>query len=124
MLNNLTAEKLAIYRATAQARQRQKEAESQARRKRGWEVAHKAAQMLRDDFGATKVIVFGSLAEGRWFTENSDIDLAAWGIAADDYFTAVAKMQGIDYDFEIDLVAMEWCKSGLAKAIVEEGIAI
>lgn len=124
MATALTAEKLALYRATAQARQREREAARAARHARAWDVANEAAALLREQFGATKVTVFGSLAAERWFGEASDIDLAVWGFRIEDYFAAVARLQGIDADFKIDLVMMEQCKPGLAEAVFKEGIML
>ena len=46
---------------------------------RAWHTAHKIAAMLYDEFGATQVAVFGSLAEQKSFAKWSDIDIAVWG---------------------------------------------
>jgi tRNA nucleotidyltransferase (CCA-adding enzyme) len=51
------------------------------RKKEAWDLAKNAAHLLRKEFGAERVVVFGSLAHGQWLTPWSDIDLAAWGIA-------------------------------------------
>ncbi|MEZ4583978.1 MAG: nucleotidyltransferase domain-containing protein [Caldilineaceae bacterium] len=45
--------------------------------------------MLRERFSATRVILFGSLARGR-FRLDSDIDLAVAGLAKGDLFRAMA----------------------------------
>jgi len=66
-------------------------------------------------------MIFGSLLEARWFSETSDIDLAAWGLRTEDYFTAVARLQDLSPEFEVDLVAMEYCKPGLRETIMREG---
>ena len=50
---------------------------------RAWQTAHRVAMMLYEDFGATQVAVFGSLAEKERFSKWSDIDIAVWGISAD-----------------------------------------
>ena len=47
---------------------------------RAWRVARAAANVLREQFDATRVVAFGSLAHRDGFTLWSDIDLAAWGI--------------------------------------------
>ncbi|MCB0077402.1 MAG: hypothetical protein KDD73_08230 [Anaerolineales bacterium] len=44
----------------------------EARRARGWEVARTAAALLREPYGATPVVAFGSLVHGEGFTERSD----------------------------------------------------
>jgi predicted nucleotidyltransferase len=53
-------------------------------------VAQKVAHLLRQKFGATRVVAFGSLAHRKWFSQWSDIDLAAWGISAYEFYRAVA----------------------------------
>ncbi|MCL6088209.1 MAG: nucleotidyltransferase domain-containing protein [Actinobacteria bacterium] len=42
--------------------------------KQAWEKAKAAAKLIKKDFGASKVILYGSLASG-YFKEGSDIDL-------------------------------------------------
>ncbi|MFQ3631065.1 nucleotidyltransferase family protein [Roseiflexus sp.] len=66
-------------------------------RERNRRLAHRArcdsehiAVMLRETFGATRVILFGSLATER-FSARSDIDLAVEGLAPADYFPALAE---------------------------------
>ena len=38
------------------------------RRQQAWRVAQQAARLLRDEYGASKVVVFGSLVHDTWFT--------------------------------------------------------
>lgn len=38
-----------------------------ARREKAWEVARAAARLLRERFGAARVVAFGSLAHRAWF---------------------------------------------------------
>jgi uncharacterized protein len=47
------------------------------RKERAWELVRTAADRLRNDFGTTRVLVFGSLVHRSWFTQWSDIDLIA-----------------------------------------------
>jgi predicted nucleotidyltransferase len=58
-------------------------------------VAHGAARLLRETFGAERVAAFGSLAHGAWFNPSSDIDLTALGIPAHQFYRAVAAVAGI-----------------------------
>jgi hypothetical protein len=80
--------------------------------------------LLREDFGAQRVLVFGSLAEaeGAYFDARSDIDIAAWGIASDDYFLAVARLLRATGEFGADLVRMEACPDYLLHAIEVHGV--
>jgi predicted nucleotidyltransferase len=95
-------------------------------RKRAMQAAQACAAALRSDFGATRVVAFGSLVEedGGRFGVRSDIDLAAWGIPDDAYFAAVARMQTIARGFEVDLVAMQRCPAHLQAPIAEHGEAL
>ena len=117
----LTQEQMAAYQATAQRRRERERQELALRKELAWQVVHRAAALLREQFGATQVMVFGSLVHGYWFSRTSDIDLAAWGLQADDYFVAVAKLQDISSEFGVDLVAMERCKPELREIILREG---
>ena len=120
----ITPEEMTVYRATARRRWEQEQADLAARKERAWAVAHRAAAMLRGRFHATRVVVFGSLAHGQWFSASSDIDLAAWDIAPDDFFVAVAHCQDISPEFTIDLVDLAHCRPSLRTAIDAEGIEL
>ncbi len=60
-----------------------------------WHVARKAARLLREQFGATRVVVFGSLVRRTWSTPWSDVDLAVCGVPAEKFYRAI----GAVYDF-------------------------
>jgi predicted nucleotidyltransferase len=76
---------------------------------------------LKNQFGASRVVVFGSLINGDGVSETSDVDLAAWGMPGEKYFIAVARLQDLSPEFEVDLVAMEHCKPHLREVIMKEG---
>ncbi|MFZ1632066.1 MAG: nucleotidyltransferase domain-containing protein [Anaerolineae bacterium] len=115
---------MAVYRATAQRRAAETARALASRRARAQEVARQAAMLLKEQFGATQVVVFGSTVHGHWFTATSDIDLAARGLAPDDYFTAVARLQDLSPEFKVDLVAVERCKAALCESIAREGVIL
>lgn len=87
-------------------------------------VAERASALLKQSFGATKVVFFGSLAHPTRFTEWSDIDLAAWGIAPRRYYAAVAAVMDLSTEFKIDLVDAETCPPTLREAIESEGVEL
>ena len=120
----VSKEALAIYRATAQRRAEARQRALEARRQRAWEAARTAAQLLKASFHASRVVVFGSLLREHGFHERSDIDLAAWGLAPEDYFLAVARLQEIDPEFEIDLVDVAHCQPRLRAVIEQEGVTL
>ena len=74
--------------------------------------------------GATQVAVFGSLAERDWFSKQSDIDIAVWGLPSNNYFSAVAETIGFSREFKIDLVRFESCKSAFRKRVQSQAITI
>jgi len=115
---------MANYRAAARRRAEEAERALTRRRERAGEVARQAAALLKEQFGATQVAVFGSTVHGHWFSATSDIDLAASGLAADDYFTAVARLQDLSSEFKVDLVALEHCKPELREAVMQEGVLL
>jgi predicted nucleotidyltransferase len=117
-------ETLATFRATLRRRQAEEEAARTARRERAWAAARRGATLLREHFGAQRVVVFGSLVEddGAYFDALSDLDLAAWHIDPGEYFLAVARMQTVSDEFGLDLVAVEACPGYLRPAIEERGV--
>jgi len=91
-------------------------------RERAWQSARTASHILRERFGASRVVVFGSLSRPSDFTQWSDIDLAAYGIPPERFYRAVADVTGFSREFEIDLTDVETCPPGLLKAVEKEGI--
>lgn len=101
-----------------------KESELKDYRAEAIKTARQAATLLRQRFGAEKVVVFGSLASKDDFTLWSDIDIAAWGIDSDKFYMAVAVVTGLSSLFKIDLVEPDTCRESIRTAIIEQGIEI
>ena len=80
--------------------------------------------MLKNDFGAKKVFVFGSLTDRSKFHLNSDIDLAEEGIPDEKYFAAVGAVTRIIENFRVDLVDLNCCRNSIKKTIEKEGVKI
>ncbi|MEZ4560276.1 MAG: nucleotidyltransferase domain-containing protein [Caldilineaceae bacterium] len=87
---------------------------------RCWRV-RRAAEVLRSRFGATQVILFGSLAHEAWYTPDSDIDIAVQGIG-DNFWQAWKSVEEIIGDRNVDLIAWDMASESLRKTIHEEGI--
>ena len=123
----MTIEELAAYRpgeVDERAEPLDRAPVAEARRQAAWCVARQAAQILYDRFGASKVLVFGSLSQGGAFTRWSDIDLAAWGIPADRFYQAVAAVTGLSADFKVDLIDPETCRPAIRDVLTREGVAL
>lgn len=117
----LTPAQRTEYRAGAARR----EAESQRRRAehlaRARTVANAAAALLRTRYGATRVVIFGSLAQPARFHARSDVDLAVWGIDERSYLRAVADVTALDAHLLVDLVRVEEAAPSLLAVIEQEG---
>ncbi len=79
MASHITPEAMEAYKRTACERWQAEQKQLQERRARAEELAKQAARLLKDQFGVSRVLLFGSLIHPGSFTAWSDIDLAAWG---------------------------------------------
>jgi predicted nucleotidyltransferase len=86
-------------------------------------LANKLATELRQQFGAQRVVLFGSLAREE-LTAHSDIDLAVWGIPPEKFYSAVAFVTGASISWSVDLVDGEDCSPALLQSIETEGIEL
>ena len=94
------------------------------RREKALKVAKEAATLLRQKFGAQKIVFFGSLTNEDAFSAWSDIDLAAWGIPPDKFYSAVAAITGLSPLFKIDLVEPDNCREAIKEVIYRKGVEI
>lgn len=115
---------VAIYQRSARQREERRLRALAERRERARQVAQAAAQVLRERYGATRVILFGSVAHGQGFHPESDIDLAAEGIAPVDFWRAWAALDTIDLSFEINLIAVEEATPSLQAVLKTEGVTL
>lgn len=120
----VTEIEMAAYRAAARQRQMQEEQEIACRRERAWALARQAATLLREQFGATRVVLFGSLVHQAAFTPWSDVDIAAWGIRPDDTLRALGAVLDLDAEIEVNLVDVSTAHSSLLDLIEQEGIEL
>lgn len=97
---------------------------SARRQRRAMQVARQAANLLKGEFQASRVVVFGSLAQEDGFTPWSDIDLAAWGIPPEKFYAAVAAVTGLSGDFKVDLIDPDTCSQTLRRMIEMQSKAI
>ena len=116
----ITTAEMEIYRQSAKKQTAKLQAAVESRRQRAWQAAKKAARILKEDFGAERVAVFGSLIYPERFHLRSDIDLAVWGV--NNYFLAVAHLLDIDPEIVFDLVPVEDARPGILAAIERESV--
>ncbi|WP_324715572.1 nucleotidyltransferase domain-containing protein [Carboxydochorda subterranea] len=124
LARDLTSEEIARYRATALERERDKARRAEQRHRRAWDLARRAAQLLRTKYRAARVVAFGSLVEEGRFGLGSDVDIAVWGLPGTAYFRAVAEVAEMDPEIPIDLVDGESCSGGLLRSIEKHGVEL
>ncbi len=118
---NLSPTQLQRYIVSAQERESDRLAKLEERRRSGLNLAKQAVSLLKEEFGVTQVILFGSLLT-ETFHESSDIDLAVMGLPEKQYFQAVGSLLGLG-DFDFDLVEMQHARPEIVQAI-SQGIIL
>lgn len=113
-----------LYIETLRQRDRAEKERVQRRYERAWELARQAAEVLRRDFGATRVVVFGSLLRPGMFGARSDVDIAAWGIQPQDTLRAMSTVAYLDEEIEVNLVDVNTCKPSILRVIEREGVEV
>jgi predicted nucleotidyltransferase len=121
----LTLNEITNYARTARKRSQTRLERLEARRTLAWDLARRAAAILKEKYGATRVVVFGSLTRGPGhFYARSDVDLAVWGLNERLYFRAMGTLLELAGDIEIDLVEAEFARSEIQNAIGKDGVEL
>lgn len=81
-----------------------------------------AAELLKTEFGATRVGVFGSLLTTR-FDDASDVDLYADTIADGRFFEAVDRVSTL-LGVPVDLIELRTAPASLLQRIAEDGLDV
>ena len=124
MTKPYSQEQLAAYKRTALEREQARKQADAERRMAAMEVARRAALLLKSEYGATRVVVYGSTAHGYWFNSESDIDLIAAGIPATLYWKAWNAIDALTPEFEVNLVDWEDATPSLLESVEREGIEL
>jgi len=120
----LTLEEREAYRRALVSRAGSTHKGWEARRERAWALAQQAADLLRAQFGASRIAVFGSIVHKGCFTPWSDVDLAAWGLKPEDTFRALGAVQDLSSEIQLNLVDIDTCAPGLRSVIETESIEV
>ena len=119
----MSPEELASCRQQLERRWKNRKVD-EALLERAWHVVYEIATLLYEEFGATRVAVFGSLAEPINFTKSSDIDIAVWGLTDKVHTRANRKVWDIDTEFKIDLINFDITKGLFQERIQQQAIPI
>lgn len=121
-LGAISAEQMAVYQRTARRREAERRQAAVVRRERAWLVAAQAAAVLKKQFGAERVVVFGSLVDNGRFHADSDIDLAVYGIDPARFLRAWHVVDELAPDIDIDLVDMAVAREWVHGVLTERGV--
>lgn len=88
------------------------------------EKAKKIAAMLKESYGAKKVILFGSLVKSRYLHERTDIDLFVEGIKPEDFLRAGADAWAIARPFDVDIIPAERAEKAIIETAIKDGIEL
>lgn len=121
---SIPADKMAQYRRTAQKRWQAEQEQRQQRRARAWELAQRAATLLKAEFDVERVVLFGSLLYPDRFTLHSDVDLAAWGLTPQNWLKAITAVSLLADDIPLNLVDVATCTPELLAVIEREGMIL
>ena len=102
LVDNKTREQIVARVLAARERRTEFLTQMKVRQQQGWQAARRAAKDLKE-FGAQRVVLFGSMLDSERMTWHSDIDLAVWGIRSEDYLRAGAAAEK-GHDFPVDLI--------------------
>lgn len=117
-------EDLDRYRRTLRRRDEAARAQQKEVHRNAWHAARQAASVLEDELGAERVVLFGSVAREERLSPHSDLDLAVEGLAPMAYYRAVARLQSIPEEIDVDLVRLESCRDSLRQTVDETRIEL
>ena len=85
--------------------------------KQAWKKAKSAVKLIREDFGASKVILYGSLVAGH-FKDGSDIDLLVVGFNGS-FWNMYIQVEEIVSPIPISVI----CQEDASKSLIMEAYA-
>ena len=121
---DLTPADMARYRAAARRRHQAEQEALALRERQARELARQAADLLRAEFHAERVVLFGSLVHPGSFTEWSDIDIAAAGLAPAETLRAMERVHDLSTSIDVNLVDLAACSASLREVIEREGVPL
>ncbi|ELS00005.1 nucleotidyltransferase family protein [Gloeocapsa sp. PCC 73106] len=121
MIQSISSAQLASYRAHGQKREQERREYQLLRQQKGWFVARQSAQILKQEFRAKRVKLFGSMLYLKRIHRESDLDIAVEGLIDCQYFQAVTRLLDLS-DLSVDLVQVEHINTKLLTIINQEGV--
>ena len=88
------------------------------------QVARHVADRLRRDFGATKVLLYGSVVDGFYVPGHSDIDIYFEGVEKEREGIAAGRLSRDFPEYEIDFRPSSFCYDSFRRRVYELGVEI
>jgi predicted nucleotidyltransferase len=114
---------LSSYAAGWQARDRLRQQRAAEWRSRMEACLPQVARMLADDFGATRVLLFGSFARGI-AVPGSDIDLLVDGLPMERLIEATVRAERLLAEARVDLVPADQIRPEVMTEALAEGVLL
>ncbi len=124
MALQIPAEQMEQYKRAARMRWQREQVQQETRRETAWQLARRAATLLKEEFNVERVVVFGSLVHSGRFSKWSDVDLAAWGLTSANWLRAIGAVRDLSGDIELNLVDVGCCSPELLAVIEREGVSL
>ncbi len=105
-------------------RQAEEKAQAEKKRQQALALAREIAVLLKRDFAAKRIILFGSVLSPEHFHLRSDIDLAAVGVPVKHFFKAYGFALDLARPFNLDLINLEDCRPALSEKIATTGMEL
>jgi predicted nucleotidyltransferase len=107
------------YKDAYEKRRTEEEKRLKVKARRAGRAAEKVAGMLAGAYGVEKVVLFGSVIEGR-FGEASDIDLGVEGLEKGSYIKALVEAESLA-GFPVDIKPLEDVRESFRERIEKTG---
>lgn len=88
------------------------------------QALQKIAAVIKQDFGASRVILFGSVVHQQWFSDTSDIDIAIEGLSGHDFFSAWRLLEAACPNRVVDLVDLDIVSPTFYQTVEQTGIEL
>ncbi len=86
--------------------------------------ARKVAIMLKEKYGAKKVLLFGSIVRKDYLHKRTDIDLLVEGIRSEDILRAGADAWEVASPFDVDIIPIELADEAIISTALKEGMEL
>jgi hypothetical protein len=88
------------------------------------EKAKEAARVLKEKYGAKRVILFGSICYKKYLHKKSDIDLLVEGIKKEDFLRAGFAAWKAARPFDVDIIPVESAEKAIIEIAEKKGIEL